>query len=134
MRISIDPYSGIPVYLQIAQGIKRLVAMGSLKEGEQLPPVREVAEMLTVNPNTVARAYRHLEQEAVVVARKGVGTYVLDGDLSISERERRRVIVTMMDRMLVEADHLRLDRETLRSLFQERMEALLRPADTEASS
>ncbi len=54
MRLNIDPDSGVPVYLQIAHGIKRSIALGSLREGEQVPSVREVAETLTVNPNTVA--------------------------------------------------------------------------------
>ena len=134
MRLSIDPNSGVPVYLQIAHGIKRLIALGSLREGEQLPPVRKVAERLTVNPNTVARAYRYLERDAVVIARKGVGTYVLNGDLSISKRERHRLILEMIDRLLIEADHLHMEREVVRALFEERLNAIIGPADLEAAS
>jgi len=121
MRLNIDPDSGVPVYLQIAHGIKRSVAMGSLREGEQVPSVREVAEALTVNPNTVAKAYRMLERDGIVVTRKGIGTFVADGEVSISDRERRHVVSDMIDRTLVEAQNLRLDAGELRSLFEERL-------------
>jgi GntR family transcriptional regulator len=121
MRLNIDPDSGVPVYLQIAHGIKRSIAMGSLREGEQVPSVREVAEVLTVNPNTVAKAYQLLERDGIVVSRKGVGTFVTDSDLSISERERRNVVADMIDRALVEAQHLRLEESQIKTLFDERL-------------
>jgi GntR family transcriptional regulator len=121
MRLNIDPDSGVPVYLQIAQGIKRSIALGSLREGEQVPSVREVAETLTVNPNTVAKAYQLLERDGIVVSRKGVGTFVTDGEVSISGRERRRAVADMLDRALVEAQHLRLDGDEVRLLFEERL-------------
>jgi len=121
MRLNIDPDSGVPVYLQIAQGIKRSIALGSLREGEQVPSVREVAETLTVNPNTVAKAYQHLEREGIVVTRKGVGTFVADGEVSISERERRHSVGAILDRALIEAQHLRLERDEVAALFTERL-------------
>ena len=124
MRLNIDPDSGVPVYLQIAHGIKRSIALGSLREGEQLPSVREVAEMLTVNPNTVAKAYRMLERDEVVNTRKGIGTFVTDGSLSISDRERQAVVSEMLDRALVEAGHLRLSAGEVRRLFDERVAEL----------
>ena len=124
MRLNIDPDSGVPVYLQIAHSIKRSIAMGSLREGEQVPSVREVAEVLTVNPNTVAKAYQLLERDGVVVSRKGVGTFVTDSDLSISERERRGVVAEMIDRALVEAQHLRLETSQIKALFDERLAEL----------
>jgi len=121
MRLNIDPDSGVPVYLQIARGIKRSIALGSLREGEQVPSVREVAETLTVNPNTVAKAYQLLERDGIVISRKGVGTFVADGEVSISGRERRRAVADMLDRALVEAQHLRLDGDEVRALFEERL-------------
>ena len=124
MRLNIDPDSGVPVYLQIAHGIKRSIAMGSLREGEQVPSVREVAEVLTVNPNTVAKAYQLLERDGIVVSRKGVGTFVTDSDLSLSDRERRNVVAGMIDRALVEAQHMRLEESQIRTLFDERLAEL----------
>jgi GntR family transcriptional regulator len=124
MRLNIDPDSGVPVYLQIAHSIRRSIAMGSLREGEQVPSVREVAEELTVNPNTVAKAYQLLERDGIVVSRKGVGTFVTNSDLSISDRERHGVVAEKLDRALVEAQHLRLDRKQVQSLFEERLKEL----------
>jgi GntR family transcriptional regulator len=124
MRLNIDPDSGVPVYLQIAHAIRRSIAMGSLREGEQVPSVREVAEVLTVNPNTVAKAYQLLERDGIVVSRKGVGTFVTNSDLSISERERLGVVAEKIDRALVEAQHLRLDHKQVQSLFEERLKEL----------
>ena len=134
MRLNIDPDSGVPVYLQIVQGVKRSIALGSLREGEQLPSVREVAEQLTVNPNTVAKAYQNLERDGVVDTRKGVGTFVMDGDLDISDRERRGVVGEMIERALVEADHLQLTPAAVRELFEDRLKALFGDVDTEGES
>jgi len=129
MRFTIDPDSGVPVYLQISRAIKRSIALGSLRGGEQVPSVREVAEMLTVNPNTVAKAYRLLEREGIVLTRKGIGTFVADGDVSITESERRKAVSEKLDLALVEAEHLRLPRAELEELIQERLKALF-DADT----
>lgn len=124
MRFHIDPDSGVPVYLQISQAIRRSIALGSLRGGEQVPSVREVAEMLTVNPNTVAKSYRLLEREGIVVTRKGIGTFVADGDVSITSQERKAVIVEKLDRVLVEAGHLRLKKNQVEEIFQERLDEL----------
>ncbi len=124
MRFPIDPDSGVPVYLQISRAIKRSIALGSLRGGEQVPSVREVAEMLTVNPNTVAKAYQLLEREGIVSTRKGIGTFVADGEVSITDAERRRAVAEKFDLALVEAEHLRLPRAEVEALFQERLAAL----------
>ena len=129
MRFTIDPDSGIPVYLQISRAIKRSIALGSMRGGEQVPSVREVAEMLTVNPNTVAKAYQLLEREGIVLTRKGIGTFVADGEVSITESERRKAVSEKLDLALVEAEHLRLPRAELEELIQERLKALF-DADT----
>jgi len=134
MRFHIDPDSGVPVYLQISQNIKRSIALGSLRGGEQVPSVREVAEILTVNPNTVAKAYQLLEREGIVATRKGVGTFVTDGDISITEQERRKVVSEKFDRALVEAEHLRLARDEIEELFGERLAALYEGEDTKGES
>jgi DNA-binding transcriptional MocR family regulator len=66
----------MPIYLQIVNQVKYLVASGRLAPGEELPPIRVLAEQLLVNPNTVARAYRELERAGVVLKRRTAGTYV----------------------------------------------------------
>ena len=76
MRIHISTSDGVPIYLQIVNQVKYLAAAGQLVPGEELPPIRTLAERLVVNPNTVARAYRELEAEGVVEKRRTAGTYI----------------------------------------------------------
>ena len=76
MQIHISPNDGVPIYLQIVNQVKYQVASGRLAPGQELPPIRVLAEQLVVNPNTVARAYRELELAGVVTKRRTAGTYV----------------------------------------------------------
>ena len=71
-----NPASGVPVYLQLIEQVKHAVDMGALTPGDQLPPIRRVAEDLVINPNTVAKAYRELEHEGVIELRQGTGAFV----------------------------------------------------------
>lgn len=76
MEIRINPSSGVPIYLQLMEQVKHAVDTGAIREGEQLPTIRKIAEELTMNPNTVARAYRELEREGVIEVRHGSGAYI----------------------------------------------------------
>ena len=73
---TVDPRSGVPLYLQLMEQVKRAVALGTLAGGEQLPTVKSLALGLTINPNTVARAYRDLEREGVIETSPGRGSFV----------------------------------------------------------
>jgi GntR family transcriptional regulator len=73
-----NPSSGMPVYLQLIAQVRHAIDVGALKPGEQLPAIRKVAEDLVINPNTVARAYRDLEQAGVIELRQGAGAFVAD--------------------------------------------------------
>ncbi|MGZ3497900.1 MAG: GntR family transcriptional regulator [Vulcanimicrobiaceae bacterium] len=75
---TVDPRSGVPIYLQLIEQVKRSVALGVLQPGEQLPTVKQLALDLTINPNTVARAYRDLERDAVIETAPGRGSFVRD--------------------------------------------------------
>jgi len=92
MQIHVSPDDGLPVYKQIFNQIKYLVASGVLAHGEELPPIRALAEQLLINPNTVARAYRELEHAGIVVKRGTVGTFVSDAPSPFARRERLRVL------------------------------------------
>ena len=81
---------GVPIYRQIADQIKFLVASGRLHAGEQLPPVRKLAEQLVVNPNTVARAYRELEVVGLVTARQGSGAFVSGNGSPLAWKEKSK--------------------------------------------
>ena len=72
----LDTRSGVPPYLQLVQQVRQGVLLGFLRAGDRLPLIREVVETLAINPNTVAKAYRQLEQETLVVGRPGHGTFV----------------------------------------------------------
>ena len=73
---TVDPRSGVPLYLQLIEQVKRAVALGSLAAGEQLPTVKALALELTINPNTVARAYRDLERDGIIETSPGRGSFV----------------------------------------------------------
>ena len=88
MQIHISTSDGVPIYLQIVNQVKYMAAAGQLVPGEELPPIRTLAERLVVNPNTVARAYRELEAEGVVEKRRTAGTYISGTGPRLSRRER----------------------------------------------
>jgi GntR family transcriptional regulator len=74
--LTVDPRSGVPIYLQVIEQVKRSVAVGVLAAGEQLPTVKQLALDLTINPNTVAKAYRELERDGVIETAPGRGSFV----------------------------------------------------------
>lgn len=75
----IDAGSGVPIYRQLVEQVRREVMLGRLNAGDQLPPLREVVEALAINPNTVVKAYAELEHDGLVVRRQGMGTFVAAG-------------------------------------------------------
>ncbi|GAB2852024.1 GntR family transcriptional regulator [Pseudoduganella ginsengisoli] len=79
MEFDIAPASPVPIYRQIVEQVRRLVAGGQLKPGEELPSVRAVAQLHAINPMTVSKAYSMLETEGLLVRRRGVGMAVADG-------------------------------------------------------
>jgi GntR family transcriptional regulator len=72
----VDSGSGVPIYRQLIQQVRRDVMLARLRPGEQLPSVKEVVDALAINPNTVTKAYGELEHEGIVVRRQGLGTFV----------------------------------------------------------
>jgi len=124
MQIHVTPDEGVPVYKQIFNQVKYLVASGVLGPGAELPPIRALAEQLLINPNTVARAYRELEHAGVVVKRGTVGTFVSDNPSPFARRERLRVLRQRIDALLADASHMGIDLDELKSLIDERDEAM----------
>jgi GntR family transcriptional regulator len=124
MQIHISEADGIPIYLQIINQIKYLVASGRLSPGEELPPIRVLAEKLLVNPNTVVRAYRELELAGVVVKRRTSGTYVSDAGSRLARRDRLKIIVQRIDALLAEARQMDIGLDEVMELVRERDEAM----------
>ena len=117
MQFRIDNASDRPVYLQIIDQVKRDIALGRLASDERLPTVRQLAQQLAINPNTIAKAYRQLEQEGIIVTRAGAGAFVANLDSALSRTVRRKLICDELERIVVTAFHMQIDKETLTEWF-----------------
>jgi len=121
--IEIDPTSPVPLYRQIADEVRRLVALGALREGDRIPTVRELAVRTRVNRNTAARAIQHLESAGVVRTRVGQGTFVVEPGGTPADRSRNSDrIDRRIDRLLVEAQTAGLPLDDLRRRLAERID------------
>ena len=117
MQIRIDNASSRAVYQQIVDQIKRDIALGRLLKEEKLPTVRQLAQQLAINPNTIAKAYRQLEQEGIIVTRPGTGAFVANLDSHLSRAVKKKVVSEELERIAVEAFHMQIDRQTLLDWF-----------------
>jgi GntR family transcriptional regulator len=115
--LTVDPRSGVPIYLQIVEQVKRSVALGVLGAGEQLPTVKQLALDLTVNPNTVARAYRDLERDSVIETSPGRGSFVRAQAAGESPAVAAEIAADALDVAMREARAVGLSREAMRELF-----------------
>ncbi|MBX6353028.1 MAG: GntR family transcriptional regulator [Thermoflavifilum sp.] len=120
MWLRVDPRLSTPVYQQVMDGIKAAIASGWLKPGDKLPSVRELALELTINHNTVAKAYQELERERVIEVIRGRGTFVAyPGERRPPDLERRvTALRDEMRRIWVEAYHLGLRRAEVMAMFE----------------
>ena len=96
MRISVDPKSATPLYIQIKQQVRMAVATGALRPGDRVPTVRDLATDLRINFNTVARAYREMQSEGLLNSTRGSGTFVSDDAAEVGQDEARRVVQRMI--------------------------------------
>jgi GntR family transcriptional regulator len=107
MQITLDFRSGIPIYIQIMDQIKHLVAIGALSPDDQLPTVRQLASDLRVNFNTVARAYHLLDEAGVMSTQQGRGTYILaPPSEQATERLRQEALAGLTRRYLADVAKL----------------------------
>ena len=120
MQIHISTQDGVPVYLQIVNQVKYLVAAGRLAPGEEIPSVRALAEQLVINPNTVARAYLELERAGLVMKRHGSGTYVSEEGSPLARKERMKILTQRADALLAEAQHMDVALDEVLVLLKDR--------------
>jgi len=129
MQLHISTGDGVPIYLQIANQVKYLVASGRLAPGDEVPPIRVLAGQLLVNPNTVARAYLELERAGVVMKRHGSGTYVSESGSPLARKQRLKILSQRVDALLAEAQHLEMEPEELIQLIKDRHQSM-QPEDS----
>jgi GntR family transcriptional regulator len=113
----LDSHSGLPTYRQLIQQVHRALRLGILETGDQLPTAREVVEALAINPNTVLRAYRDLEQQGLVQPRPGQGTFVVavpPGPTLGDQQSLRRALA----RWVRDARRAGLDNEAIDTLVE----------------
>ena len=113
--------SGAPIYAQIVAQVESAVARGELKPGDKIPPVRKLAEELVVNPNTVAKAYRQMEQMGLVETRKGAGTFILDPKLRKADARDLARLAEQIDAVIGHGMSLGMTEKELRELFEQRL-------------
>ena len=121
MDITINLTDGVPIYRQIINQVKYLVASRLLLPGEELPPIRTLALQLKVTPNTIVKAYGELEISGIIQKRQGSGTFVSEGrPQPVALRERRRVIEQRIDSLLAEAHQLNFTTDDILRMVRER--------------
>jgi GntR family transcriptional regulator len=124
MQIEIDSADGIPIYLQLVQQVRYLIATGRLQAGQQLPSVRKLSEQLVVNPNTIAKAYRELELTGIVATRPGSGVFVSETASPLAKKEQHQLLLEKVDHVILEARHLDINVEGVIQLVKQRAKAL----------
>ena len=122
MELNLDPSSPVPLYLQMVEQVRNLIAIGSLRPGDRLPAVRDLAVRARVNRNTAARAVQRLEQDGLVQARVGQGTFILDAAGEVDPLVRDQAVDELMDRVVREAATLGVPLEELGWRLSRRVE------------
>ena len=131
MNITIDTKDGVPIYRQIANQIRYMVASGILQSGEEISPVRTLALALNVTPNTVVKAYDELNAAGVIFKRRGAGTYISEEQSPLADRERRRIMQLRIDALLAEAHQLDFTADDLLGLIRQRQRLLHQSAQSD---
>jgi GntR family transcriptional regulator len=118
MYFSLNPASEQPVYQQIVDQIKREIALGRLSSTDKIPTVRELAAQLVINPNTIAKAYKILEQQGIVVTRAGAGTFISEAGSSLSQDARKALVCGKLESAAIEAATLRIAKPAVSEWFE----------------
>jgi GntR family transcriptional regulator len=124
LLLQIDFRSGLPIYTQIVNQVQAQVVAGVLKPGDQLPTVRALAEELRVNFNTVARAYRLLDEARIISTQQGRGTYITEiPPPKVTEQLRRESLQALTHRFISEAMHLEFSKTAISQMVKEQLKS-----------
>ncbi|MPL97443.1 HTH-type transcriptional repressor YtrA [bioreactor metagenome] len=115
----IDSRSSTPIYEQIIIGVKELILKGIVKPGDKLPSIRELSTILTINPNTVSKAYGELESDNIVETIKGKGTFVSDKYQKKASEDKKSKLIIDIKRLILEANYLGIEENDLILLLSE---------------
>ena len=122
--LQIDFRSGLPIYTQIVNQIQSQIVSGIIKPGDQLPTVRALAEELRVNFNTVARAYRILDEARIISTQQGRGTYITEKPPpNVSEKLRRETLEALTYKYISEAMRLEFSKSEIRQMVSDQLKA-----------
>ena len=121
MILEINTTNGLAIYEQVVRQLKFAVANGQLRSGELVPSVRELSKQLAINPNTVARAYRQLQDEEVLQSVRGLGMQVMTGALKRCRSERKRLVGQRLKTVLDEAKQSGLTQSEVRNLMEKEL-------------
>jgi GntR family transcriptional regulator len=113
-----NPSLGIPIYVQLKEQILHSIETGALSPGVQLPGIRNLAESLVINPNTVVRVYHELEQEGAIEVHHGLGAFVANRRRSKSRRSNMMIARDLVDELLEKLRELKLEDSEIRRLFE----------------
>jgi GntR family transcriptional regulator len=134
MNLEIDFRSGIPIYLQVVERIKERIASGKLQPGSQLPTVRSLALELRVNFNTIARAYRLLDETGIISTQHGRGTYVMNiPPPEVTEKIRQDALEALTQRTLGDVERLGATVEEFKQCLEKRLSSHLQSDDLTGS-
>jgi len=122
--LQIDFRSGLPIYIQIVNQVQAQIAGGILKPGDQLPTVRALAEELRVNFNTVARAYRMLDEARIISTQQGRGTYITEiPPPKVTEKLRKEALEALTQRYISEAMRLDFSKDEIGETIKDQLKA-----------
>ncbi len=127
LHLQLDPRSGIPAYRQLMDQVKYYIAGGTLRPGDQLPSIRELASALAVNPTTVVRVYTELEREGVLEMRHGKGAYVALQSPGLAPAEQDQAIRRSARQLALEASQLGIAAGRVVQVVREELAALEKP-------
>lgn len=110
--LRVDPRSSTPIYEQIELGIKELILKGALQGGDKIPSVREMAGILTINPNTISKAYGELERDGIIETLRGKGTFVVDNFKSKADENKMQHISEELKKIILEASYNGMNKDS----------------------
>lgn len=110
--LKVDPRSSTPIYEQIELGIKELILKGALQGGDKIPSVREMAGLLTINPNTISKAYGELERDGIIETLRGKGTFVVDNFKSKVDENKMQHISEELKKIILEASYNGMNKDS----------------------